>query len=198
MAIFVFNRCVSACVFIYAGGVQRSVDLGTLGIHRPYKTDTRAASQAEADKRYKQLDAIVRAYFKEMNVADGLADDMLRIKPQDVKFLTRAEADRYGLVGDDPGFGDRVASREASHLGISKQEYYVRDRRVQSECPRGVILPEFDCADRIMRGVPIEEWQRRQKRAELECPPSSGDEKGHYENWNAHADCRNGIVHGKR
>jgi hypothetical protein len=36
----------------------------------------------------------IRMYFPEMNVAEGLADAMLRIPPEEVRFLTEEEAKR--------------------------------------------------------------------------------------------------------
>ena len=44
----------------------------------------------------------IRTYFREMNVAEGLADAMLRIPPEEVRFLTEEEAKAYGLTMMDP------------------------------------------------------------------------------------------------
>ena len=152
------GRCVSACVFAFAGGVVRMpclyvCDQTPLGIHRPYSTDTSVASGSEADRLYKKMDAAIRTYFKEMNISDLLADDMLRINPQDVKFLTRAEAERYGLAGFDPAYEDLEASKMAKHYGISKQEYFVRKARSERECKLDVDLKvTLKCIGEIMSG----------------------------------------------
>jgi ATP-dependent protease ClpP protease subunit len=202
-------RCVSACVFIYAGGVSRYATTSILtgstgvGIHRPYNTDTGITSLGEADKRYKQLDSTVRAYFKEMNVSDGLADDMLRIQPQDVKFLTRAEAERYGLVGDDPSYADLMVSRSATYYGISKQDYFRREKRVEAECPRVIATIEggrirfkpgasearYVCEESILRGIAQKEFSIRRKR-EHQCDAVEPIAAG----W----ECRQAVYRGER
>src|SRR5699024_8999956 len=43
------SSCISACVFTFVGGVERSV-FGRLGIHRPYSTRTGEVSTQQATK----------------------------------------------------------------------------------------------------------------------------------------------------
>ncbi len=164
--VHVDDRCVSACVFAYAGGVLRLAADGRLGIHRPYNTDTGLSSLGEADQRFKKLDALVHAYFKEMNVSDRLADEMLRIEPQDVKFLTYVDATRYGLWGRDPSYADLIASNLATKYGLSKQEYFKRNKRVELECDPQV-FDFFACEGSIMWGIPKSEYWLRANR--LRC-----------------------------
>jgi hypothetical protein len=44
----------------------------------------------------------VRSYFREMNVAEQLADAMLRIEPENMRILNGAELISFGLTPEDP------------------------------------------------------------------------------------------------
>jgi hypothetical protein len=165
------DSCVSACVFVFVAGVSRHLHFGgQLGIHRPYSTGTGYTSPQDADRQYKQMDASVRAYFKEMNISETLADDMLRIRPQDVKFLDFAGADQYGLNDDDPAHAEAEASFGAEVYGVSKAEYFRRQKRAEEECLMEINLLSYaECGDAIMYGISRPEWASRKARAELEC-----------------------------
>jgi hypothetical protein len=158
------GHCISACIFVFTGGVVRTAcslgcDQTSLGIHRPYSIDTDIVALGEADRRYKRIDAAIRAYFKEMNIPDVLADDMLRIAPRNVKFLTYAEAERYGLQGGDAAYEESEASKGAKHYGISKEQYYERQARWLKMCEQKLDRNGnfndnewMSCIDQIMRG----------------------------------------------
>ena len=105
MWIRVSTTCISSCIFMQAAGVTRYADYGkntrevAVGIHRPFYTETKTVSAREADAMHKKMDAAIRAYFKEMNIPDALADAMLRIPPENVRYLTRDEL-LSGLMGE--------------------------------------------------------------------------------------------------
>jgi len=105
-----------------------------LGIHRPFDTEVGAKPQDRADTQFKVMAAKLRAYLAEMNIPERLADEMIRTPPESVRFLTREEAEQYGLLGDDPAYADMEVSAKANKLGISKVEYYERQTRYESEC----------------------------------------------------------------
>ena len=73
------EHCASACILILAGGAHRTVS-GNLGIHRlfldaPSRTMTTNDVKKVITERQDQL----RAYFREMNISERLADDMMMI-----------------------------------------------------------------------------------------------------------------------
>jgi hypothetical protein len=83
----------------------------------------------------------MRAYLREMNVSERLADDMLATEPERVRMLTSAEIDGYGLVGVDPAEQERRAVesevrevQEAHELGLDRREYIRRKILVKSLC----------------------------------------------------------------
>ncbi len=85
--------CVSACVLVLAGAVERYAGEGTVGIHRPF-VETSPEHQVSADQvkaEYPRMLTDLRAYLREMNVSERLADDMLAVDPEEVRVLTKAE-----------------------------------------------------------------------------------------------------------
>jgi len=75
----------------------------------------------------------LRSYFREMNVSTQLADDMLAIEPENMRILTAAELQKYGLARVDPGEQERRAIekeardvQEATQLGLDRGEYMRR------------------------------------------------------------------------
>lgn len=203
------DTCVSACVFIFAAGVKRSL-WGRLGIHRPYSTDTGYKTLQDADRQYKQMDAAVRAYFKEMNVSESLADDMLHIRSQDVKFLERQDADQYALNDDDPAYADTEASMGAETYGVSKAEYFRRTKRAERECQHFLTDPtdptdilsggkEFnECQDAIMYGISQSDFVSRKDRAYKECKPLDHPGTSSFSEVRREFECRRAVFQGTR
>jgi hypothetical protein len=77
----------------------------------------------------------IRMYFREMNIAEGFADVMLRIPPEAVHFLTYEEANSYGLTNIDPVFQETVDLREAQKFGLDRREYVRRKALADKTCP---------------------------------------------------------------
>jgi hypothetical protein len=68
----------------------------------------------------------IRSYFREMNVSERLADDMMIVPPEKIRFLSADELVRYGLVFIDSAAAEAADLREAKKLGISRTEYMRR------------------------------------------------------------------------
>ena len=98
-------QCVSACVFVLAAALERKIK-GRVGIHRPYFGDA-ASETNEIIHNYTELLKVAREYLASMGAANDLLDEMLRIEPTDVRFLTRSELNAFGI-----GEGPRTANIE--------------------------------------------------------------------------------------
>jgi hypothetical protein len=73
---------------------------------------------------YSAMLADIRAYLREMNVSEKLADDMLAIEPERIRVLTQSDLRGYGIAGLDPAKQQRLAIEneardvaEAAQLG---------------------------------------------------------------------------------
>jgi ATP-dependent protease ClpP protease subunit len=140
------RRCLSSCVLILAGAVDRKI-LGEVGIHRPY-LDTFHITTAEGQKEfYAELEVVVKEYLHDMNVPTSLYERMIRIPPEKMVYLSSEELDGYGLSGADPFHEEAWTSHEAQKLGMTKSNY-LKYKDVAME-------PDLECAGAVLRG----EWE---------------------------------------
>ena len=149
--------CVSACVLVLAGATERSIS-GRVGIHRPYlETPETDVSVGQVQKAYVTLTQQIRAYLREMNLSDKLADDMMIVPPEKVRFLSSNELVNYGLGPIDPVTKEARNLNEARKLGIDRQEYMRRKARSEVLCKitgagsAGTILYQ-DCITAVLAG----------------------------------------------
>lgn len=145
------EHCASACILILAGGAHRTVS-GNLGIHRlfldaPSRTMTTNDVKKVITERQDQL----RAYFREMNISERLADDMMMIPSAQMKWLAPEEIALYGLGVDDPVIQETKSLSEANKYGLSRVEYETRKQRAQKLCSFG---SPTACWENVMRGFP--------------------------------------------
>lgn len=124
------SRCISACVFVLAGGVQRSV-FGRVGIHRPYLAVDNATTEAQQKRNYDDIERDIKTYLRHVNVPTSLYDTMFRIAPHEVRFLSKTELQDFGLLGNDPYYEEASTTASAKEMGISKSEYLARKARAE-------------------------------------------------------------------
>jgi hypothetical protein len=160
-------KCVSACVFVLAGATQRKIR-GAVGIHRPYfATVGNANSPDVVIHEYRELLEQARDYLTNMGVAARLLDEMLRIEPNDVRYLTRTELDSYGLGESPPGddietlasLKEAVTIKAAAAYGLSRQEYNRRSALISRTCEFNHYQSPFEPDDLSAYGRPLEEMQ---------------------------------------
>ena len=155
-------ECASSCVFLLAAGMVRGVN-GKVGIHRPFNPEGQESNEAEIKALYKDLKGVAEAFLEEMNVSDRLYEDMLRIPPHSMRYLTREELHHYGLLGPDPVMAEIMAAESAAKAGISREELARREAEVERVC--GGINDDLikneaymrrygPCYDAIMAGNP--------------------------------------------
>lgn len=111
--------CYSACVFLLASGIYKTVD-GRVGIHRPYFTSKGPESIKRAIKTTK---AEVEIYFKEMNIPIRLAEDMFSIDPANMRILSAADLRDYRLNSKDFVAQESEIIEKIDRLGISRTTY---------------------------------------------------------------------------
>ena len=84
--------CNSACVFVLMGATRRSVARGArVGIHRP------SIGEAGGDANIDAIADQIRWYVEQMNVSPGIVPAMMSIPSDQMRFLTPAELDAYGI-----------------------------------------------------------------------------------------------------
>jgi hypothetical protein len=96
-AVYVDKSCLSACVFVLAGGVKRYA-YGAVGVHRPFNREHGAdhslspEAQDEEPIRKKAV-----AYLKDMHVPAALYDLMNSVPSRSIHILDAQDLKRYGL-----------------------------------------------------------------------------------------------------
>lgn len=149
-------KCFSACVFIYAGAIHRNAE--RIGIHRPFSLTTKQRTYDEIQVQQRRLNAIAKAFLEEMNVSPRLLEAMNRVSPEEIRVLSSAEMEEFGLGAVDPVQQEFRDAENAREYGLSMQEFFRRKAIVQTICG----LPFFagpyfapsytSCRDGIMRG----------------------------------------------
>jgi hypothetical protein len=106
-----------------------------VGIHRPYLEVPKEVVSPDKVRGIlqKSLEDI-RAYFREMNVSEQLADAMLRINPEDIRILTDVALRRYGLTPQDPTTKEIDDLKEAQARGLTREQYMRRKLLAQARC----------------------------------------------------------------
>jgi len=118
--------CASACFFVFVAGVYRDkepsvYDEPSLGIHRPFLTDSdlTSLSASEAMASAKQLRAFIESYFKEMDVPSKYADLMFSVPREQVRWIddTNFEFDLEGFI---PELKDWIDARCDKRTAVEK------------------------------------------------------------------------------
>jgi hypothetical protein len=144
--------CASACVLVYAGAVVR---LGynrkaLIGIHQPYfMVPSERVEPAAVREAYTTMLTSIRGYLAEMNVSQQLADEMLRIPPSGVRYLSGKEQEKFGLSVIDPIELETTSLAEAQELGLDRREYNRREALAVEKCPRDAGF--YNCHGTLMR-----------------------------------------------
>jgi hypothetical protein len=97
----------------------------------------------------------MRDYLREMNLSDFLADEMLRIEPDRVRKLARAELNAYGLGEGGPTEDTQkkavareiLAMKGAEAYGLSRIEYMRRDALIDRTCKLDINTRPGDAFD---------------------------------------------------
>jgi hypothetical protein len=157
------QECLSACVLILAGATGRNVH-GRVGIHRPYieniETLKTNFDRKDVQKLYNNMTELIRSYLREMNVSDRLADDMMIVPPEQVRFLKPTELVAYGLGIEDPVSKENHELQKSKKLGINHSEYMRRDASARAICvteqEQGWFLLVQVCYDAVLSGKHVE------------------------------------------
>jgi hypothetical protein len=150
------GACVSACVLTFAGAVKR-LYRGNIGIHRPYLNQSVGAQLQPADQlrsNYENMLQTIRAYLRDMNVSERLAEDMLKIAPANVRYLSNQDLNGYGLSYVDPIEQETIDLEDAQSIGLDRREYIRRQALQDTRCGTlsNMKIDDFvACRKRVMK-----------------------------------------------
>lgn len=132
------NDCLSSCIFILIGGIERQVR-GRIGIHRLFldtgvKSTTALPSSIEIKTAIDKLIADADAYVDEMNIPRRIIDDITSVPSDSIRMLTVDDLLHYGILPVDPYEQEVREIAEANAIGISHAEYLARKNLVRKTC----------------------------------------------------------------
>ena len=108
---------------------------GQVGIHRPYfEVPKDEVSHGKVAELFQKMLQDIRAYFREMNVSEQLADAMLRINPENMRVLSDAALNSYGLTFEDPIKQETWDLEQAQFYKLDRQEYMRRKTLAENRC----------------------------------------------------------------
>lgn len=168
--IWVDSSCLSACVFILAGGVDRSV-FGTVGVHRPYFSSLdRRTSPQDVVREMARIDVLITNFLREMNLPIGLLDTMKGVGPSEIRILSGGALQSSGLNAPDPVFDELRTAHDAWRYGTNSAQ--IRSRRIVSEQCYQRSNYSYVCGQAIMYGLSESEYRRRDDRMRNICGAS--------------------------
>lgn len=139
-------HCLSACVFLLAGGATRLVS-GEVGIHRPYTPQIGQLDIQQIQENYRATQDKAKAFLRDMNLSDRLYDAMVQVPSEQMRILDFNELEYFGLNRGDPVEDEYVDSANAAKYGINKAEYLKR-KAVADKCPN--VVETFDaCVEHV-------------------------------------------------
>jgi hypothetical protein len=87
-----------------------------------------------------------------MNVSEGLADDMLKIAPAEMRYLAYDDLNNYGLSYRDPVEQEAIDLQDARSLGLDRSEYVRRQAIQKRKCGTLANIEELlACEERVMK-----------------------------------------------
>ena len=196
------DLCMSSCVFILVGGVERSVitystsstfwkqGFQGVGLHRPYFSMLSPdMSSAEITERRHRLLTEVATYMKEMNASPRVLEQMEAIPPEKMKMLTASEVSDLGLDAPDPVWDEKDVAASAAQYGLISSEFRRRRVSAVSRCAAFRVSisqsndknqEHYDCVEGVLWGLGMQEYYSRDRR---------------FLSW-AHATFRTGVREG--
>lgn len=101
------QKCVSACILAFVGGVRRAVSKdGELGSHQFYWPDGQAPAGAQATAMSQRLSASVLRHFIALDVDPEALTLIMETPPEEMLIFTRTLLERFRLVGETTAYSN--------------------------------------------------------------------------------------------
>lgn len=102
-------QCASACALAYVGGVMRTAEPGSIGVHRSSFSGDARIDGHSAVAAVQAMTAEIMTYLIEMGVDPKLLQLSLSVDSSDMRYLTASEMVQFGVTSSAPG-GQQVAA----------------------------------------------------------------------------------------
>ncbi|MDP4823498.1 MAG: hypothetical protein NWR47_06070 [Aestuariivirgaceae bacterium] len=123
------HLCVSACAFAFAGGVNRSAEAGSIGVHQSWFPEDVSASDAVAG--IQEITADVMGYLTEMDVDVRLLQLSMSTASGDMRFLTVQEMVDLGMVTTEVAAAEEAESEAYDGEVDAREDRLPRRRKMK-------------------------------------------------------------------
>jgi hypothetical protein len=107
-------ECASACALAFVGGVRRSAEAGSIGVHQASFSDDAALDSKTAVTAVQAMTGEIIGYLTEMGVSPQLLQLSLSVESSDMRYLTSSEMANWGVTTPGAVGGTDVASTPSS------------------------------------------------------------------------------------
>lgn len=161
--VFVTGKCSSACTIVLMGGVVREAKDFQIGIHQARLTkidkETGKRLEVEAYKDPKLLNRLIDAneQMRNYSIEMGLSEEFYKMMSQtpvdQMKWLTRGEALRLGLVGIDPEYEKTREKYLIDRLKINPGDMKKKTADILDRCQEAIATSASNFAACYRRGL---------------------------------------------
>lgn len=95
------TQCASACALAFLGGVKRSAEAGSIGVHQASFSDDAALDNKTAVATVQTMTGEIIGYLSDMGVSPNLLRLSLSIESSDMRYLTTAEMRDWNIITTD-------------------------------------------------------------------------------------------------
>jgi hypothetical protein len=170
VSVYIPDKCLSSCVFLLMGGVDRQVHVEpdgtndpktTIGIHRPYLGEVPEGGADVVKEIYDNIKLSAYKFAEDMGFEKRLIDEMYSVNPNEIRYLRTSELKRFLLIGIDPIYEEQGIIRESEFLGISPVTYRERLNEQERICDPIKSENYIRCMESTKLGLTISEYNRR-------------------------------------
>jgi hypothetical protein len=122
-------ECASACALAFMGGTLRAADPGSIGVHKASFRSGSGLSVDDAVSYVQHQTAETITYLNEMGVDPALLELSLRYEPDDMRYLSKSEMEKYRVTNFDTGTGE-IAAKSAP---VTAEPAYTRPAEKRSD-----------------------------------------------------------------
>nr|WP_246727390.1 hypothetical protein [Rhizobium leguminosarum] len=114
------TQCASACALAFIGGVKRSAEAGSIGVHQASFSDDAALDSKTAVTTVQIMTGEIIGYLSDMGVSPNLLRLSLSIESSDMRYLTTAEMRDWNIItSNDTVTAQTVPSSEPVDKPVS-------------------------------------------------------------------------------
>jgi hypothetical protein len=103
------TQCASACALAFIGGVKRSAEAGSIGVHQASFSDDAALDSKTAVTTVQIMTGEIIGYLSDMGVSPNLLRLSLSIESSDMRYLTTAEMQDWNIITSNDAVMEQTA-----------------------------------------------------------------------------------------